>query len=92
MSMIELIREWRRNMTQDQFEKKIKELSDIVAKSLNTTFFDEPLSQKTRDRIVEECIKPCIDTSMYDIICDETNNTPEDIMNQKVVFDIKTKA
>ena len=78
-------------MKQEQIEKKIKEISKIVEKSLQDTFFWEPLDQKTRDRIVEEFIKPYIDTNLYDIICDETNNTPEDVFNQKIVFDIKTK-
>lgn len=78
-------------MTKEQFDKKIKELSDIVTKSLKTKFLGEPVGQKTRDRIVEECIKPYIDMNLYEIICDETNNTPEDIINKKVVFDIKSK-
>ena len=78
-------------MEQEQIKKKIKEISNIVRKSLKDTFLFEPVSQKTRDRIVEEFIKPFIDTNLYDIICDETNNTPEDIFNQKIVFDVKTK-
>ena len=79
-------------MTKEQFDKKIKKLSYIVEKSLKNRLFGEPLSQKTRNIIVEECIKPYIDTNLYEIICDETNNTPEDVVNQKVVFDIKTKS
>lgn len=79
-------------MTKEQFDKKIKELSYIVEKSLKTRFFGEPLNQKTRNIIVEECIKPCIDMNLYEIICDETNNTPEDVVNRKIVFDIKTKS
>jgi len=75
-----------------QLEKKIKEISNIVEKSLQDTFFGKSLDQKTRDKIVKECIKPYIDTNLYDIICDETNNTPEDVFNQKIIFDIKTKA
>ena len=79
-------------MTKEQFDKKIKEISNIVEKSLKNRFFGEPLGQKTRDRMVEECIKPCIDMNLYEIICDKTNNTPEDVVNQKIVFDIKTKS
>jgi len=79
-------------MKQEKIEKKLKEISKIVEKSLQDTFFGKPLDQKTRDKIVEEYIKPYIDTNLYDIICDETNNTPEDVFNQKIIFDIKTKA
>lgn len=78
-------------MTQEQIKKKLKEISNIVEKSLQDTFLGEPLDQKTRDKIVKECVNPYINTNLYDIICDETNNTPEDIFNRKIVFDIKAK-
>ena len=53
-------------------------------------FLFEPLDQKTRDKIVEKCIKPYIDTNLYDVICDETNNTPEDVLNQKIICNFKS--
>jgi len=75
-----------------QLEKKLKEISNITEEALKDTFFGEPLDQKTRDKIIEKCVKPYIDINLYDIICDETNNTPEDVFDRKIVIDIKTKA
>jgi hypothetical protein len=68
----------------DFFRSIIKE----VSKTLEEKFVGEPCNQNTRDAIFEY-IKNQIDVNGYELICDQTNNTPEDVFNSRIVIDIK---
>jgi hypothetical protein len=57
-------------------------------KTLEEKFVGEPCNQNTRDAICE-FIKNEIDLKGYELICDQTNNTPEDVFNSRIVFDVK---
>ena len=70
----------------DFFKSIIKE----VCKTLEEKFVGEPCNQNTRDAIFE-FIKKQIDVNGYELICDKTNNTPEDVFNSRIVFDVKLK-
>lgn len=69
-------------------QSKSEEIHEAVDKCILENFVGEPCNQKTRDAIFE-FIKNKIDLNGYELTCDQTNNTPEDVLVGKIVFDVK---
>ena len=69
-------------------QSKSEEIHEAVDKCIREKFAGEPCNQNTRDAIFE-FIKKQIDVNGYELICDQTNNTPEDVFNSRIVFDVK---
>lgn len=71
-------------------QNKSEEIHGAVDKCILEKFVGEPCNQNTRDAIFK-FIKNQIDVNGYELICDQTNNTPEDVFNSRIVYDVKLK-